>query len=79
MIGGFILALGALALFIGICVVLWEWVVRSDPDAPNGTPVIGVAVALLLFGGLFACTETLIEVQKLKRDATPTQTMPGGK
>lgn len=70
MVGPIIIAVSAAVLFIGIIVVLWEWTVSSNPDAPHGGPIVGLAIVGLLCGGVVGCAETMKEVQAMKRGAS---------
>lgn len=68
MIGGWFLVIGALAVVVGAAIAYWEFNARFDDHAPIGKWTLIVAAMLLLFGGIVTCTDTMIEVQKLKRD-----------
>jgi hypothetical protein len=69
MIGPVIVAVAAIVLVVGMVVVVWEWSVSSNPDAPHGGSVIGIALAALLCGAVVSCGETMKDVQELKRSA----------
>lgn len=67
MIGPAIVGIAAIVFVGGICVVVWEWTVRSDPDAPHGGPVVAIAVVGMLCGGVVSCSEAVKDVQQMKR------------
>lgn len=74
MIGSYIVAGAAIVLVVGIVVVVWEWSVSSNPDAPHGGPVVGIALVALICGGVVSCGETIKDVQELKRAASAPHT-----
>lgn len=66
MVGPIIIAVSAVGLVVGILAVVWDWCIRSEPDAPHGGPIVGIAIIGLLCGGVVGCAETMKEVQTLK-------------
>ena len=68
MIGMSIVGVAAIVLVIGIGVVVWDWTVRSDPDAPHGGPIVAIAIIGLLCGGIVSCAETVKVVQMHYRE-----------
>lgn len=69
MIGPAILGISAIVFVVGICVVCWDWVARSDPDAPHGGPIVAFAVVGMLCGGIVSCGEAVKDVQQMKHAA----------
>lgn len=67
MIGVVIVACSALAFVVGVGVVIWDWCVNSNPDAPHGGPIVAFAFVGLLCGGVVSCVEVVKEVQELKQ------------
>jgi hypothetical protein len=68
MIGPIILAVAAVLFVAGIFVVVWDYAIRNDPDAPHGGPIVIIAVVGMLCGGVVSCAETMEQVRELQRN-----------
>lgn len=66
MIGPIIVAVAAVVLVAGLILVFWDWVIRSEPDAPHGGPVVAIAIVGLLCGGVISCSEAVKDVHEMK-------------